>query len=142
MIAVTHLVAGDLPHPALTDRVGAHLADAGEHPTLVSFPVAARFDPTTGRAQAQRYAPAPAHTILQPAEDPLRDALEGRRPAFDPSYRRVEDSTITAVLRAWPGPNALPSLHGWPVSTFAAGDDVLDAFGRGLGARWLVESAR
>ncbi len=117
MLAVTRLMAGDRPHPALGDSVHQHAAELvgrDNRRRLIAYPLSVRVDRERGSAHLERHFTAPLHTVLVPAGDPdfISEALDPSRPFIDDCYRKVDDTTVVATLRSWPGPNGLSPLHG------------------------------
>jgi hypothetical protein len=132
VLAVTTMTAGDRLHPALLRRIHEHAAEleaAGRTRSLVTFEQAARLDRERDLAAIEHYHPALAHTVLLGVSEPLiaDEALDPARPFIDDAYRRIADRSIVAVLRAWPGPNAHPALHG-QISATVGADEVRAAF--------------
>jgi hypothetical protein len=131
-LAVTEMTAGDRPHPALWRRIHEHAAElAGRNRArcLVTFEQAARLDRDRDLAAIERYPSALLHTVLFRTSEPqiAEQALDRAGPFVLSGYRRTSDVSIVAVLRAWPGPNALSALHGPPGVPVDA-DEVRAAF--------------
>ena len=117
IVAVTHLTAGDGLHPGFDAHVrqrGGRFAAGSGHAQLLTFPVMARLDRDRGEGVTERTAVAPVHTVLRrDGDNALREELSlPFRPFVDPAYHSRVDDGLTAILRAWPGPNATSAIHG------------------------------
>ena len=131
-VAVTHMTAGDCLHPSFDAHVrrrAAQFASGNAYAQLLSFPLMMRFDRERDDAIVERLAVAPVHTVMR--RDGLaavREELSAAdRPFFDSGYASRTDASITALLRAWPGPNAASPLHG-ELITPTAGAEVQATF--------------